>query len=1193
MGRFITRGSIVAACIVGWASAATAARPGPGDGYDEGATLLSHPSAGGNFRVWYVVDTDDAVPGEDVAPADGVPDYVAEVAAVAEESRQVLIEDYGYRAPLVDADYLPAEEVGGDGRMDIYLLDFGAADGAFAVDGCTDGSSGPSHCLGYMMIENDFAETDYYPSTDIAIRVVVSHEYFHGVQNAYAPGQDIKWTEGSAVWVEELIYPEQDDYENLIRGFLQKPFRAFDRPSGPTFGDPYPYGVAIWATFLAERYGVDTIRQIWLECEGDTDYLAAIERVLADEYGDSLSAAWFAFSQWNLFTGERADPERAYASSDTWASVALEELLEGDEVKGEYAMEGLSARYVPIALSDIAGEMRTLSVSADSLRGIAAQAFIWDGDKLGTAMDLAQGTPREGRDILRLDLNWQGETEMYVMIVGIEPGIASRRVALSLGPVLPDEPDDPDDPDDPMDDPDDDGDGGGCRAGTGSNSLGSVLLLLLLSWLGRRQSRRRRSAAERVSVASAAVVMSAVVALWAVAAPALAQDVGQAETDGMGVAEVNESEGEAGGGADADAASEGEGGDVAEDIGEDDGAWQDEGEVIVITGSRIEQPLSQATVATEVVSRTDIESSGATNVADLLAVQPGLEIVPGLRGVGVRMQGLDPAYVAVFIDGRRVIGRIDGTLDLEGISVGDIERIEIVKGASSALYGSDALAGVIHIITRQPERPLAAEVKAQYGSLGTMDLYSTAGTRQGRWSTRLSAGWREGDGYDLTPDTVNTTGAAYEEMQFAGNAATTLGDIDVGLRAEYLRRDLFGVDEVPGGAVMAVFDNTNIVEQASASADVRWPVAQAAQAAQTAQTAQIIGSARYSLYRDQFLQDQRGSNDGDQYEETMQHLGELSLQYATRLASVHDITAGVDGELEDLSGERIGDGAESRYRIALFAQDDWKLFKEPFVRLAVGGRADVDSQFGFHATPKIALRWDPVPQITGRLGYGWGYRAPDFKQLYLEFDNPGAGYRVRGNPDLQPESSQSLTAGVEARVMSHLWMSLSGFYNDIDDLITIDLVSEGGAGELDRFGYVNASSAFTRGIEAHMRVHPNRALTLDGGYTLTDTRDQELDRALPGRARHQGSLSFMYNEGPVQGTLRGRWVGERAFFRSVDGAEVEEMAEPYLSVDARMAFSLPQGVMAFFGVNNVLDAGSVEYLPIAPRTAYAGAQIKY
>lgn len=1184
MGRPVTV-VVIALLLASNATLAQAQRPGPGERYEPGVELLSFSAPDGRVRVWYVLDTLDAVPAEDVAPADGIPDYVAEVAAVAEESHRIFVDELGFRPPLADTGFLPPEQAGGDERLDLYLIDFGEADGAFHAEACTPEGAEVEQCAGYMLVENDFAETSY-PSLAIAVRVVVSHEYFHAVQNAYDAGQDIKWSEGSAVWAEEQAYPEQDDYEGFASRFLEKTFRPFDRPTGASFGDPYPYGAALWPAFLAERYGADIVRQVWEGCEGDVDFLAATAEVLERERGVALADAWLEFSHWNLFTGDRADPDRAYAGGVALSSAFLEPALSGDGFERWHPIEGLSARYVPVMLPDVGGEMRELWATADDLSGTVVAAFLWDGTALSLPMPFVPGSGADGAGRASLPLRWAGTPTLFVVLTGTAAAKPSRRVTLGMGPAGGEEPPPDAGPGEPPDagpgGGGGDGDRGGCQltaTASGAESLAPVILGL--AWLCMR--RRRRPAGSRAQRSRAHVQRVALlVGLSVPAAAVLAQRSAWAQADSAPAAPATPpgppSAEPKSGDQPADPNAEPSAEPSAQPKREDSPVEASDAreEIIVITGSRVERPLSQSTVATEVVTRKEIEASGATDVADLLANHPGLEIVEGLRGFGVRMQGLDPEYVAVLVDGRRVIGRIDGVLDLEGIAVGNIERVEIVKGPSSALYGSDALAGVIHIITRQPDRPITGEARAQYGSFGALDLYTAAGTRTGPWRGRVSAGWRQGDGYDLSPENPGTTASAYDEKQVSGQAGRSLGGVELSFSGDYLRRDLHGVD-IDGPAVL---DRDNVTEQVVAALDARW---------QASETGRLSSALRYSLYRDQFLYDQRGSSVGDRYEETIQNLAEIMVQHADRLGS-HDATAGLEATVESLTGARIGDNASERYRVAVFAQDDWRLAEEPFVRLAIGGRLDVDSQFGVHATPNVALRWDPTPRVTGRVSYGWGYRAPDFKELYLEFDNPGVGYRIRGNPELEPETSQSVNAGVEVRAHPRVWASASGYYNDIENLI--DFVDQTPDDDISgpEYSYDNVASAFTRGVESHVRVEPLDGLSADLSYALTDTRDRELDRALPCRPRHQGALALTYERGGTEGTVRSRLVGVRRLCPTIDG---EETAGRYVTLDARVAQKLFRRFTLFIGASNLLDQGNDEFLPIAPRTFYGGAQATY
>jgi hypothetical protein len=290
------------------------------DPWTPGTPAASFARPDGRTRVHYVTTTADAVAPLD-ADGSGTPDFVEEVARRGDESLAAYAA-LGFRAPRSDG------TLGGDDRVDVYLLDLSGADGHFEADaGC---ETAPRRCAGAVTMENDFAGYAY-PSASIGIRVVVSHELFHAVQNAYDADEPAVWMEGSAVWAEEHVYPEQDDFERFVAGFVARFFRPFERP-GAGFGDPYPYGAGLWPYFLAERHGPEVVRAIWERCEG-ASFLDAAAAELAAR-GDSLEEAWVALAREIVETRRFGEPR-----------------IEPEIVLGAVTLvgvEGMSARFVPL-----------------------------------------------------------------------------------------------------------------------------------------------------------------------------------------------------------------------------------------------------------------------------------------------------------------------------------------------------------------------------------------------------------------------------------------------------------------------------------------------------------------------------------------------------------------------------------------------------------------------------------------------------------------------------------------------------------------------------------------------------------------------------------------------------------------------------------------------------------------------------
>jgi len=234
--------------------------------------------------------------------------------------------------------------------------------------------------------------------------------------------------------------------------------------------------------------------------------------------------------------------------------------------------------------------------------------------------------------------------------------------------------------------------------------------------------------------------------------------------------------------------------------------------------------------------------------------------------------------------------------------------------------------------------------------------------------------------------------------------------------------------------------------------------------------------------------------------------------------------------------------------------------------------------------------------LTLRASYGWGFRAPSFRELYLYFQNPGVGYVVAGNPALRPETSWSANLGAEVRPVPGLWLSANLFRNDLDNLIQTETVDPGGAGGPIRFQYVNIASAHTQGLETTARLHPVRGLTLEAGYALTDAVDESQSRPLSGRALHHGTLQVRYRHEPwdLEGLARGSVSSRRPFYVDDDGDGVEEqvVVPAFATVDLRFSKGL-WAFRVFVQGENLLDAGDALYLPIQPRSFSGGVTVKY
>ena len=610
-------------------------------------------------------------------------------------------------------------------------------------------------------------------------------------------------------------------------------------------------------------------------------------------------------------------------------------------------------------------------------------------------------------------------------------------------------------------------------------------------------------------------------------------------------------------------------------------------DAIVVTGSRTERPLGETPVATEVITPTEIRESGAQNLGELLEERIGVYVDrSSALGAAVQLQGLPADYTLILVDGVRQPGRINGAIDLDRFSIEDIERVEIVRGSSSALYGSDAIAGVINIITKKAKRPLELGGTGSLGAYQTIDASGSVGLNRPRWSTRFSAGYHSRGSYDLDPSDPATSQSESTQYNFDNQSTFSPSrDLTLASSLDYRHQDRNAVDVSAAGG--AVFDRENVTETGSVLLKPEWKF-------EGGTRLELRGSI--GIFRDQFLLDQRGGNDLDEVQDTREYNAQIGTQLDTLIAESHLVSVGAETWYETLDTARLSTGSSERSRVALYAQDEWTLHEAPLVVLLPGARVDVDSQFGVYPTPRLAMRVDPIEQLTLRASYGWGFKAPDFRELYLLFENPSVGYLVEGNPELEPERSRSYNLSAELRPHPNVWLSVQGFLNQLSNRIGTIVAPTDEVGPR-RFIYQNVDSASSLGIESTIRVSPFKALRLDFGYTWTRTENRADGQPLSGQPLHRATAAIAYAARSIgfEASCRTAVVGRRPFFQDTNGDSVTERqdAAAYASVDVRLAQRVGYGFDTFIVGENLLNAGDAQFLTIPPRTFSGGLRYDY
>lgn len=594
-------------------------------------------------------------------------------------------------------------------------------------------------------------------------------------------------------------------------------------------------------------------------------------------------------------------------------------------------------------------------------------------------------------------------------------------------------------------------------------------------------------------------------------------------------------------------------------------------DTVVVTGTRTEARLADTPIETEVIDRERLTRSGARSVGEALQ-SAGLALPESnFAGQGAGLQGLSARQVLVLVDGERQTGQVDGVTDLSQMRVEHIERVEIVRGSGSSVYGADAMGGVINIITRRGRRAAEAQIDVAGASDSSLDASALVSGGAGPVRGRLSAGRHRADAFDLAPEDVGTTGSALRDTQVGSRIDVDLGgSATLDLGADWALRRREGVDARDTGAIL---DRDLLDETIDGRLGLRW---------KGEGGTRVRVTAHGQVHRSQFDLDQRGGDALDVYEDNRFRRADLHGAVTTTLGGWHGLTVGVDGIFEDAETPRIEAGSASRLRGAIYVQDEWTLFDAPYTVLVAGARLDVDEWFGAQPTPRVALRYDPVEQVELRASVGLGYRAPDLKEMFLRFENPGVGYTVSGSPDLTPETSLSTQLGARWRP-NRAWMLRGNlFRHAIDDLISIQPQGQ------TLYAYANVDSAISQGVEAELGWSPSAAWQVLLGYVFTDARDLRTDDVLPGRPTHRAYAELTANAWNKRVDLTARCAvnGPRPFYDD-DGA-LDRVSPTLAIAAARASVGLTDDFRLFVRAENLFDAADIDAAPIRPRRAGLG-----
>ncbi len=600
---------------------------------------------------------------------------------------------------------------------------------------------------------------------------------------------------------------------------------------------------------------------------------------------------------------------------------------------------------------------------------------------------------------------------------------------------------------------------------------------------------------------------------------------------------------------------------------------------VVISATMTQKALGDAPGSVEVITAREIKDLNALTVADALEMAVGLVVSrESGRVEAASVRGGRSKHNLVLLDGRRLAFGFNDLIDLRQIPTVIVERIEIVRGPASSLYGSDALGGVINIITKSPPDTFSGMAMGQYGinRKGEAKEYvgsAFAGGPLDRFRFLLSGEMRHKDGWDISgklPD----DGYKEKPKFAAGRFAFDLTENQVlsgGL--EYMENTYTGGQFYENQARERKADEQR--EGYYLQYDVH-----------------MIDMHNFMLRvnRSVFENDlgfKPFAESGERH--TEQYTNQAEVRYSGLFLNNHMITLGTEFRKDGLDDTQMSIRTDkSVNNFSLFLQDEFNIFDPLYIVL--GLRYDKHSEFGERFSPRASLIYELTDTLRLKGSYGQGFRAPSLTELFV------TSFRRRGqdvyeaNPNLKAEKSVSYEVGIESG-HDRFYAGLTAFYTDVDNLIESVFQRTEGTGR-DRkqyFQYRNIAEATLKGIEAEGGFTLPMGFSMDGNFTWLDVENKSGGEDIGGQPEYKAFIKLGYSlpEWQLRTNLRMSYIGRMTY------ADGDRFSYPLFGAYLSKGFG--RQIDLFAGVDNIFDKRIERnnVVQIEPTTFYAGVSMSF
>ena len=642
---------------------------------------------------------------------------------------------------------------------------------------------------------------------------------------------------------------------------------------------------------------------------------------------------------------------------------------------------------------------------------------------------------------------------------------------------------------------------------------------------------------------------------------------------------------------------------------------------VVVTGSRTARPIKMSPVTTQVLGGKALVDAGYSNLQQALQQEtPGLNIQKVGFGNEISMQGLDARHVLFLMDGERMTGDMAGNLDYERFNLHAIDRVEIVKGASSTLYGSRAAGAVINLITKKTDKPLSIDAGIRYGQMNernykhpqpkdflymfeqnadrpNLQSWVSAGFKAGKFTSQTDVWYSESDAFYmyqaendkkvytkeanpfLPHDIIVVSNAVRPPMGIEGKEHITVSQ-----KLYYNPNPNLSVLVYGSSFFMNTYD---LIQDMTFSQARDWPAGTKV-TYHVKDWFSVTGSLHADFY-DRFKRHERIDKRQKDYESSIY---QPRLTVTSNYFNGHSLILGMEHTSDELTSDRFSGNANHDLKTRAlketeyFLQDEWTI--NPRWMISAGIRTNFSKAFGFMGMPKVAAKYSPDKHWSLRANYSMGYRSPSIKELFFNWDHLGM-FMIRGNENMRPEKNNYFSLGAEYS-NDRLFVSGTAYGNYFRDKI------EGVWRIYDmqyNFEYTNLSQQRLLGLEVLARWSVLDCLTLNGTYSFVDVSKNkgiQVNTTSPHAATASMDYKYMKKNYRLNAVFSASYMGGKKF----DVQDRVFVKEENKSYDAYFRCDLPQYVLCNLSVSQTfwnkvkLTLGMDNLFNYVPKTLGSG-----